>query len=315
MAQKQTPDSNDFSLVPGFFGPGALAGWYLVVASVAVTWVFKPRSRFRLSGDFIAAALYPFISIGFLLVRIVRFPADKREYLAPNLLDMICCGTCDHRARSPILVSSMVTGSTPVLDEEDLIGRQHVYPMIVALNPALRVLEVAHLMWFVCLVCEKFTRTLAASRKTRAVRLVSWAGLLWGAFGEIVLWIKMGTVSYQVLALITWWITVSSAVIAVLTIIQVHRVVTWLRRGQLFWLGDALRPFWELGLLILGLFCSGIVYLAFPTCQFLPESGVSIAELDQAATLAGVSMTLCFSIYQIWRDGRFEARVHSLAIS
>jgi hypothetical protein len=63
-----------FDLVPDIYGYGALAGWYLLLASVGVAWAGDNHSGWKTSADFITAVGYAVVASGDLLVKMIRYP-------------------------------------------------------------------------------------------------------------------------------------------------------------------------------------------------------------------------------------------------
>jgi hypothetical protein len=86
-------DFDDYTLISGFYGPGALGCWYIGIVTFVLNWLLEPygsgRTRHRVTPDFIAAVLHPLVLVGHLLVQIAQFPKGHEDYLVVNLVDAL----------------------------------------------------------------------------------------------------------------------------------------------------------------------------------------------------------------------------------
>lgn len=69
-------DIDPYGKVPGFYGPGAVGGWYLTAISCIITWTLNPThsSEDSLNADFIALLTFPIVASGDLIWKAARQP-------------------------------------------------------------------------------------------------------------------------------------------------------------------------------------------------------------------------------------------------
>jgi hypothetical protein len=179
MAQDGAPDY--YALVSGLYGPGALACWYLSMASCIFNSLTAKRDQkshlFGLSIEFVALVAYPTIAIGHLLIQINGFPVGYEEYLTQNLL--FCRESCDKGVPLPY--------DSP--DGSHLVTHAELYPRILAMIPALRIQDS---FFYVCATTLSFV--LLTTTKPRPVikSALFTAGLAWCCAVKIALMVKLG---------------------------------------------------------------------------------------------------------------------------
>ncbi|CAG9981466.1 unnamed protein product [Clonostachys byssicola] len=138
-ASENGNDANDFALVSGFYGPGAIACWHYLIALFAMGWAFNPEGvrymRYP-TPDFAAVMLYPIVAIGHLVVQIRHFPPEQSDYLAANLANAI-----DSRGALDEAVLPLAPDGLKYQIDASSELRKELYPRIVAMNVALRVAD------------------------------------------------------------------------------------------------------------------------------------------------------------------------------
>ncbi|CAI6097761.1 unnamed protein product [Clonostachys chloroleuca] len=179
MAQDGTPDY--YTLVSGFYGPGALACWYCSIASCifnSLTAKRDEKSRlFGLSIEFVALMAYPTIAIGHLLIQINGFPVGYEEYLTQNFLS--CRESCDKGVPLPY--------DSP--DGSHLATHAELYPRILAMNPALRIQDS---FFYVCVATLSFGLLTPTKPRPVMKSALFAVGLAWCCAVKIALMVKLG---------------------------------------------------------------------------------------------------------------------------
>jgi hypothetical protein len=311
------------AVASGFYGPGSLAAWYLVVASVIATWCNDKRKSFRTSGDFIAATAYPIVATGHLIVQLVRFPGDDMQYLLDNT-----CALLGYDAYRP-------------LPKEELLN------LVAGTNAALRV---ADNYWMLCAVglfgmlCYHHDTKIPMA-KTRIVRFVMVGSLAWTTLANLVLMIRgwgievfgnlfLAALSHAsvpyfllitILSLLMLGVGPFLAIQRMLDILHEARTIngswaTWAHRRETVrtsWM--VLRSTDFLGkpkaigeyaaMLILACTLVGTPALmmwaiseSFDWRVMFPPVGVPLSELDQAAALVGGLLTFGTTLVRIVRS-------------
>jgi hypothetical protein len=308
---EQQPD--DFNLVSGFYGPGSILCWYLVIACFLVDALLVPvdfnRTDFWLkySVSLFAMMLYPVVIVGHLLVQILAFPNGDEDYLVTKLLDVLQGYT-----EPPGLLTTK---------------RKERYPQVLAMNASFRIMDIfsdlCFLMGAVALLHLRGNR--AVLLRWNSASLLALApfllGLIWcwiariaflaktaGEDGvKIVIWsagYRYGSQAGTILLLFFFGMGTSIVVGAPWQVwVSLKRGII---RGHNYWALE----FVALVFCVLLTMASTTVVLvpvgmllAFfcPTQLFFPPTGISITELDQAAPLVGGIVALCITIYQAWR--------------
>ncbi|CAH0057368.1 unnamed protein product [Clonostachys solani] len=322
-------DSNDFALVSGFYGPGAIGCWYYLITLFAVSWAFNPEETRRMrcpTPDFAAMMLYPVVAIGHLVIQIRHFPPEHSDYLAANLANAIKrWGGLD----GAVLPLAPGRKSWYQIDASSELRKQ-LYPRIVAMNLALRVADIFSdlcLLFILRISLGALVRHLQSRNPRRTPWLVlysSIAGLLWSWVSKILLasliWHE------REVSRITWsmgprWSRLMMWAIG----LPVWYYMLWRwYRSLTSYLGLSVNEnkasrhrgnFSILGLLTI-VACSVVViigpicyrgtyfYTIFPYQFYLPETGFSIAELDQAAALTSGAVAFLLNALRIWNAKR-----------
>lgn len=72
-----------FELVSSFYGPGAVGCWYLVIISIMVSGFsnarFGPAAAFKVTNDFVCAVVYVAVAAGDVLLKFATCPFDRQE--------------------------------------------------------------------------------------------------------------------------------------------------------------------------------------------------------------------------------------------
>ncbi|CAH0055018.1 unnamed protein product [Clonostachys solani] len=178
MAQNEASDY--YTLVSGFYGPGALACWYLSIAAYIFNSLTAKREGkshlFGLSIEFLALMAYPIIAIGHLLIQINGFPVGYEKYLTENLLS--CRESCDKGIPLPY--------DSP--DGSHLATHAELYPRILAMNPALRIQDS---FFYIC-ATALFFGLLTPTKPSPVMKNVLFtAGLAWCCAVKIALMVKL----------------------------------------------------------------------------------------------------------------------------
>ncbi|VUC25246.1 unnamed protein product [Clonostachys rosea] len=187
-------DEDLYKLVSGFYGPGSIGCWYLLVISVLISWVFDPRCRFRVTKDLIAAVIYPTVAAGHLLIQIVNFPTSGVQYMIVNLLNLIW-----REYDGPVKLGEK---SSRYLYPPDLASqeRDEVYPLVASINSSLRVVDNFTYLALMVLICTwpKKNYAEAQLRHRLSLLLVVGGSLIWSWHAELVLLIKFySSASYK----------------------------------------------------------------------------------------------------------------------
>lgn len=93
-------DGDPFKLTSSFYGPGVVGCWYLVFASLILTWrtnrktfgkLFGNRSHMKVTSDFAGTCLFPVIAAGDVLLKIATCPLDRSKVV--GLASQVVFGT------------------------------------------------------------------------------------------------------------------------------------------------------------------------------------------------------------------------------
>ena len=308
---------DDYALVSGFYGPGTMMAWYLMVASVIVTWSNNLDHRFRISGDFLAAFFYPMIAGGHVLIQIAQFPihANNGRYLVNNLIHLV-----SPQSKGPVVSSMTILGNEPIFDEGSK-ERRSLHARVVAIGISLRILEMSSMLALFGLLAILVA---GDGRRSRYMAWIFCTNLVWTWTVEMTLLlrtIKHGGGQLIVSTPLDWFLGVFTFLMLFSIVIGISRgflnVILFVRGPIVItlrallgsvqtWLGMAL--------------VSWMIYCLCPKGLFLPKTGISITELDQAAALVGGLVTLCYSLYAVdmktwWKNTEeaFHADDHKAA--
>jgi hypothetical protein len=334
MESPSTADDGAGPVASGFYGPGSLACWYLVILSSALSWLLNPLATFRLTVDVFAAIAYAVLAAADLLLRARRFPVDKAQYLVTNMVHVL-----QRKPLGPVQAATDL-GAPHLPDDPASADAVEVFPQVVAIDAALRVADT-----FICCCAWALVVLLLARfgakkpwRRVGAATVAVFLSLVWACAAELVLWIKVCRHASHgeepwLISLMHHGLLFLYPLLAVLSAFMVGCVlyfigiITWTcvrdPVGELASLRQYLTRWWEVdvredymlalkdvvvGLLLVAMplvlcfmSCHNTVQLfsQFPVALFLPNIRVSITELDQAAALMGGVLTVLFTVYNI----------------
>lgn len=296
-------EPSPYVFASSFYGPGVILAWYFIYISFLIKFVNdtdnrRPGGNIRLSADLAALLLYPAIAGGHLLVRLAHFPVQERGKLIVLLADM---------ASSP---------GAPDPDHVDKFsswdgGYQAAAPTVEVLQHAVAVEGPVRILQNFWLVSTALL--IVVCLRAGSLRPVSW---LWGCGGW---WRHTGPTGW-LWFVVYWWTCI------VLFILLAVGGGSWVVMPYLFLMssGHFLLLFWVfctvstavvlpvLSILALvgGQFAGAIVF-AFPgavvlffaqylpaalSATIVPDTGVSLWELDQIATAIGGAAGLAITV-------------------
>jgi hypothetical protein len=336
-----TADDNAGPLASGFYGPGSLSCWYLVILSAALSWILNPQATFRLTVDVFAAMAYAVLAAADLLLRARRFPVDKAQYLVTNMVHVL-----QLKPLGPVQATTDLS-APHAPDGPASTDAIEVFPQVVAIDAALRVADtfICCCAWaLVVLLLARFAAK-APWRRVGAATMALFFSLVWVCAAELVLWIRVCQhASYGVepwlISLMHHGLLFVYPLLAVISVFMVGCVLyflgsivwAWVRNpvAELASLRQYLLRWWkvdvredcmlalrDVGLVLLFvtvplvlcfICCHNTVQLfsRFPVAIFLPNIRVSITELDQAAALMGGVLTVLFTVYNIAKSKSVE---------
>ncbi|KAF5566802.1 hypothetical protein FNAPI_972 [Fusarium napiforme] len=134
---------------PGYYGPGSITAWYCIVAATAISWIWNPVHRFQPTSDFLAAILYPFITIIHFAIQLWNFPSEKTQYLRANLMHILI-GNGDE---GPVAEGYDYQYKNQVLFDKPGPDMFEIFPRVVSINAALRLND--NCFWL-CLIALGF---------------------------------------------------------------------------------------------------------------------------------------------------------------
>jgi len=233
------------------------------------------------------------ISGGHALVQIAQFPMHGKNgrYLVNNLIHL-----ASPHSTGPVISSMTLLGNMPIFDEgsEERIS---LHPRVVAIGASLRVLELSAVLAFFGLL-----GVLAAGdgRRSRYMVWMFGTNLLWSwTVGTTLLLrtIKQGGGQLIISTPLDWflgWLTFTMLFGIALGICRGFlKVILYVRDPAYLTLGTIIGTVQTWFGMV---FCSWFIYAMFPKGLFLPQTGMSITELDQAAALMGGAVTVCYSL-------------------
>lgn len=325
-AENVAADTDPSLDVSGFYGPGSIACWYLLVSSVIVTWLWKPRYRFKVTNDFIAAVAYPLIANGHLLLQIIQFPPDKKK----DLVDGLKLTFQNNYYGPPQHDSADQEASLSAPEAEE------VYSQVVTISVAmwmtghfayLCIVGLALAYWFHRFSGHKW-------RQTRASCLVLSAGLLWSWAVTLTFLVKASSIhAFEILLAgilyrvccagwaIPWAVLMFllgnpllQLILAVASLLCRHSIketfvilfsptakdVPKESPGLIWWFMT--RSPYAFGFLGFVILLSWLTWVGFSPGMFFPDTGIPLSELDQAAALLGGVLTLASTVYSVLKD-------------
>ncbi|VUC24198.1 unnamed protein product [Clonostachys rosea] len=298
MASAEAENGNDFALVSGFYGPGAIGLWYLLIASFAVTWAFEPEQTrlMRLpTPDFAAMVPYPIIAIGDLIIKILHFPPEHHDYLCDNLLEAV-----------------QYNQSSYEIDEPGEPGEE-LYPRIVALNVAMRIADIFQDLCILSLLIIMFGNPIRRLQ-TRNSNLwlheeeadeIHWYRerrwqYLFLRFAGLPFWLIYGLpfgcyLEWKSSAISHYPRSLNAGIFQRMVFLSLHKLLC------------VFVPSTTIMLPIIMYTSGSSSYFLFPNNYHMPKTGYSIAELDQATALAGGAMTLILTVLKMWIEERHDS--------
>lgn len=298
-------NNDEHALISGYFGPGALAAWYLMMTSVAVTWTLDPTRRYKFSSDFLAAIAYPIIATGYLITRIAVYPTTNGDdaYLLETLK------TLHQDTYCAVQLVSDTQGGDKIMSIHKGSETTTVYAQILAINSALCVLEIFQFMSFVAVMNSE---TRHYSRMT--MRLLH-GGIAWCCVAEMVLVSKAWNHHNDgiiFLVLLDMFFCVVVTYCCYTLIVPMLMVAVFIRqwfRGVVSLKMKPLEIFWKAVVFVILLGVAATAYIMFPTRLFFPVSSIDISELDQATALAVGVLTTSYNIYTAWKQSEEGEKV------
>ena len=78
MASTPATQSNQYDLISSFYGPGAVAGWYLTALACLISFSLHPRKRSRdsITADLIAVLTFPTVAAADLITQVRSYPKE-----------------------------------------------------------------------------------------------------------------------------------------------------------------------------------------------------------------------------------------------
>lgn len=308
-------DQDDHALISGFFGPGALAAWYQVLAAIAVRWVMVRTERFRITADFLAAMAYPVTTADYLLSRIAAFPTTVNGWgYMLKCLYGLHLNTYTGRKPAPASQSICAGVSGADMPEESTLC-----PHILVINAGVCVLAVFQAVVIVAIISELIMTDLT-QHKLSIFRVLLYAGLVLALVPMLTLRIQESQPydynPVNAILLLDLFLSLStilccSAVMFMTPLMVGLTARQWKKGGRLrrqvaefskspSEIPEAFCNYFTLPTLWLG--CVACMHKMFPKVIFFPSSGISIAELDQAAAFAAGAVNLGYNIYTIMRE-------------
>ncbi|VUC20879.1 unnamed protein product [Clonostachys rosea] len=329
------PELGREALASRFYGPGFIACWYILVISVALSWVFNTWQRFRITNELIAVVAYLVAASTHLLYQAIRFPSAKSQYLANNLANILM-----PEVNGP--VSAGTESGVYVLDVS-IEGREKIFPLVASINAALRIADNHIYLCLVSLVLVILAHHAPPKPPQfphRPLLRVLVVSLSWAWMVEVVLFAKLLVyashgllpVHYSILHHLTLPVYLATALLLgpvslmpIAVVIQCLIVASkqpspWMYFDQLR--SDAMKSWrmakgegrdttFRLVLDIIKFTCAAVFFygvllfflytawVMFPIQMLFPDVRISVAEFDQAAVLTGGVLVLSRNIYRI----------------
>jgi hypothetical protein len=328
-AYEINPTFDDYGLVSGFYGPGVLGCWYFLIVSCLIGWVSEckiTKKQAQPSADFFAVLLYPTIAVGHLVVQVANFPRGQSSYLVANLLNLLY-GLVDGAVLSTKQIPEVTdSGNLSFGVESDEISplRRQLFPKIASINCSLRILDLFCDLCFPLLAMaamnswQRKRNTFLWRRLSRVTLTASILGFLWCWTARMVLLVRTwdGITALALICSIVYRYAAPCVFCAYAVLfLGMHSwtfqicATLWSILSETYRLK---RSNWRLvcflyvaGAMLLLAAVQGIAcYMAlmlrrlFPHQLFMPHSGSSLMELDQAAALIGGALCLIMSVHR-----------------
>lgn len=310
-------DYDPYELISGFYGPGALACWYLMFASVLVTWIFNnPAYRYKISSDLVAFVLFPLIATGHVMYLSFRFPTEHLGYVVADLKRL---SLSDYNGLINDFPHDGPFDGDKMTDDSDRPAgarHAHLHPLVMALHVALKLSDIYVQLCCVVLACdglltENGVFTLRG-RGRPALRLFV-ASFGWWLLAKFILWLRcLISQDYSMLALVqvmSWlrFMTFATFGLLVLSVLS----IVWDNPSMLcMWQNctpDVGLPLFYCLMLVYWIVLSG---WTLELSMFAPKTGISMTDLDQGAALIGGLVSFGASAYSamkwrkrsVWQD-------------